>query len=122
MPFPGAYSGSAKAAAEKGEEHHSCDTECAVAEVHCKKGRDRRQSRLRGEQPRLKRVARDERAEVERKQNDRPGRKAKQQCDKRPRHKRRSRAKDGQRVEQCDEEGEQQGIALTNEKKARQKF
>lgn len=78
--------------------------------------------RLRGEQPRLKRVVRDERAEVERKQNDRPGRKAKQQCDKRPRHKRRSRAKDGQRVEQCDEEGEQQGIALTNEKKAHQKF
>lgn len=122
MPFRARIPDLRKQQQKKGEEHHSCDTECAVAEVHCKKGRDRRQSRLCGEQPRLKRVARDERAEVERKQNDRPGRKAKQQCDKRPRHKRRSCAKDGQRVEQCDEEGEQQGIALTNEKKAHQKF
>lgn len=37
-------------------------------------------------------------------------------------HERRARAEDRQRVEQCDEKGEQQGIALAHEEKADKKL
>ena len=107
---------------EEGEEHHPCHAECAVAEVHRKKRRDRRQPRLRGEKLGLERVARDERAEVEREEHDGLGREAEQQREDRPRHERRARAEDRQRVEQCDEKGEQQGIALAHEERADKKL
>ena len=107
---------------EKGKEDHPRNAEGAVAEVHRKERGDRREARLRGDELRLERVARDERAEMQREQHDRPRRKAEEQRKKRPRHERRARAEDGQRVQQRDEKGKQQRIALAHEQKAKQQL
>lgn len=59
---------------------------------------------------------------MEREQHDRPGRKAEKKRVKMPTGKCRARAEDGQRVEQRDEKGEQQRIALAHEQKAEQQL
>ncbi|MDR3728881.1 MAG: hypothetical protein Q3X94_03785 [Oscillospiraceae bacterium] len=104
------------------EENHAQKTHGAVPQVHGQQGTKRRQSRLIGHELGLHEAAHQRDHPIEGQKPNASENVIRQQTDNGPRDQSCSRAQNGQRIHQGDEEGQQQGVVRSQQEKADQQL